>query len=146
MATTLATLKFTSAKKPSQLSAVQYRRNKICGRIDEQIALAAALAEGRTYAPSRQKTIVDADGTRRIVQAPKRVKQWWFTADNGKIALAVRYGSKTLELVKGKNAIELASTNDLVKTLALVKTAAEAGELDDAIDVASAKLRAGFAK
>jgi len=51
-----------------------------------------------------------------------------------------------LELVKGKNAIELASASDLVKTLGLVKAAAGAGELDDAIAAASAKLRSGFGK
>ena len=147
MATTLATLKFTLAKKPSQLSAVQYRRNKICGRLNEQIELATAQAEGRTYAPSRLKTVTDADGARRTVEAPKRVKAWWFAiGDNGKIALTVRYGAKTLELVKGKNAIELASTNDLVKTLELLKAAADSGEMDVAIEVAGSALRKGFGK
>jgi len=58
----------------------------------------------------------------------------------------VRYGAKVLELVKGKNAIEVANVSELVKVLALVKTAAGAGELDDAIAVASAKLRSVFGK
>jgi predicted nicotinamide N-methyase len=146
MATSLATLKFTSAKKPSQLSPVQFRRNKLVGRIDEQIALATAQAEGRTFAPTRQKTVKNEDGVRSTVQAPKRVKQWWFTADNGKIALTVRYGAKTLELVKGKNAIEVATAAQLVPTLELLKAAADGGEMDAAIEAAGVALRKGFAK
>jgi len=78
--------------------------------------------------------------------AAKRMKQWWFTADNGKLALTVRYGAKVLELVKGKNAIEVASASELVKTLEVVKAATVAGELDAAIEAASAKLRDGFVK
>ena len=146
MATSLSALKFTSAKKPSQLSPVQFRRNKLVGRIDEQIALATALAEGRTFAPTRQKTIKGEDGVRSTVQAPKRVKAWWFTADNGKIALTVRYGAKVLELVKGKNAIEVGTAAQLVSTLEVLKEAAEAGEMDAAIEAAGTALRKGFGK
>ncbi len=144
---TLAALKFTTAKKPAQLSPVQSRRNKLIGRINEQISLATALAEGRTYAPSKTKVVTDADtGEQRSVETAKRMKQWWFTAENGKIALTVRYGAKVLELVKGKNAIEVGSSSELVKVFELVKTATTAGELDDAIAAASAKLRSGFGK
>lgn len=144
---TLAALKFTTAKKPTQLSPVQNRRQKLIGRIDEQIALANSIAEGRIYAPSKTKVVVDAEsGEKRSVESAKRFRQWWFAADNGKLALTVRYGAKVLELVKGKNAIEVASASELVKTLELVKAATAAGELDVAIEAASAKLRDGFGK
>jgi len=144
---TLAALKFTTAKKPAQLSPVQSRRSKLVAKLEEQIALATALAEGRIYAPTKTKVVVDADsGEKRSVEAAKRMKQWWFTADNGKLALTVRYGAKVLELVKGKNAIEVASASELVKTLEVVKAATVAGELDAAIEAASAKLRDGFVK
>jgi hypothetical protein len=86
-------------------------------------------------------------GEQRSVQTPKRVKTWFWNTENNKITLTVRYGAKVLELGgKGKNAIEVASASDLVKTLELVKTATGAGELDDAIAAASAKLREGFEK
>ena len=51
-----------------------------------------------------------------------------------------------LELAKGKFAVELASEQDLLPTLELVKTAVIAGELDTAIDNAANKLRDGFVK
>jgi hypothetical protein len=78
------------------------------------------------------------------VEVAKRVKQWWFTADNGKLALSVRYGALLLELAKGKYAVEVASEKELVPTLEIIKAAVLAGELDTAIDAASNKLRAGF--
>jgi hypothetical protein len=49
-----------------------------------------------------------------------------------------------IELAKGKNAIELASSADLVPTLQLVRDAVIAGELDEAISSASEKLKKGF--
>jgi hypothetical protein len=58
----------------------------------------------------------------------------------------VRYGSKTLELAKGKNAIELGTQDELIETLALLQQVVIGGELDEAINTASDKLRAGFAK
>ena len=60
--------------------------------------------------------------------------------------MAVRYGSKTLELGKGKNAIELNTGEELISTLDLLKDAVIAGVLDEAIANASDKLRAGFGK
>ena len=46
----------------------------------------------------------------------------------------MRYGSKTLEFAKGKNAIELASEAEVADVLAKVREAAEQGELDALIE------------
>ena len=64
----------------------------------------------------------------------------------GKLNLAVRYGSKVLELAKGKNAIELTTGDELIAVLAKLKDAVLAGELDAQIEAASGALRAGFGK
>ena len=146
MATSLASLKFTTAKKPSQLPPVQIRRNKLVAKLVEQIELATALAEGRTFAPTKIKAVTGEDGVRRNVETAKRMKQWWWTDSSGKLALSVRYGAKVLELVKGKNAIEIASAAQLVPTLELLKAAADGGEMDAAIEAAGTALRKGFGK
>ena len=88
----------------------------------------------------------DEDGVRRTVEEPKRVRAWWWNAENGKIALNVRYGAKVVELAKGKSTIEVAAPADLIPTLELIKKAVEAGELDKEIESASIKLREGFSK
>ena len=46
----------------------------------------------------------------------------------------MRYGSKPLEFAKGKNAIELASEAEVADLLAMVREAAELGELDVLIE------------
>ena len=148
MATSLSSLKFTTVKKPAQLSPVLFRRKKLIGRIDEQISLAIAQSEGRSFAPMRQKTVKDENGVRVTLLSAKRVKAWWFNSDNGKLALLVRYGARVLNLsgIKGKDAIEIFPVTQLVPTLELLKTAVEAGEMDAAIEAAGFALRKSFGK
>jgi len=137
-------LKLTAAQKPTNIPAVQQRRNKLVKRLWEQAELAKALAAGTNYAAKKLKTITDADGVRKQVETSKRVKAWWFVADNGKLSLSVRYGTKVLELAKGKFAVEVGSEKDLAGVLDVIKAAVLAGELDAAIEGAANKLRAGF--
>ena len=144
---TLSTLKLSTAVKPRNSPAVQLRRNKISDRLWEQIQLATAQQTGTEFAPVRTRSYKDTEtGIRKQITAAKRVNQWWFTADNGKLLVNVRYGTHLIELAKGKTAVEVASTADLVPTLELIKQAVEAGELDAQIAVASEKLRDGFGK
>lgn len=142
---TLSTLKLSAAVKPTHMPAVQMRRNKLAKRLWEQAELARAQQSGTQFAPTKFSSVLDRDtGMRKQVEVNKRMKQWWFIAENGKLALSVRYSSKILELAKGKYAVEIASEKELVPTLDIIKAAVLAGELDTAIDAASAKLRAGF--
>ena len=143
---TLNALKLTATTKPTQVSAVQQRRNKLAKRVWEQIELAKAHQAGTQFVATKFRTVKDADGMRKTVETSKRVKAWWFTADNGKLAICVRYGSKVLELAKGKYAIEVGVEKELVNVLEVVKTAVLNGELDTAIDNAANKLRDGFGK
>jgi len=144
---TLATLKLTTTKKLTHISQVQQRRNKLCKRLWEQIELAKAEQTGGNFIVNRLRSYTDKDtGLRKQVETQKRIKSWWFIGENGKLALAVRYGSKVLELAKGKYAVEITSPADLVSTLEIVKSAVESGELDSAIDCAANKLRSGFSK
>ena len=68
----------------------------------------------------------------------------WWAGDSGKVCVSVRYGSKVLELAKGKAAIEVTDAQDLIRALEAVKVAVLAGELDAQIDAASGALRSGF--
>jgi hypothetical protein len=111
------------------------------------LELAKAQAAGTTFAPVKFRSVVEHDtGIRRQVEMPKRVKPWWFTTESGKLALSVRYGTKVLELAKGKVAVEVGTEKDLVPTLELIKTAVLNGELDTQIDASANKLRDGFAQ
>jgi hypothetical protein len=109
--------------------------------------LARCQADGKTYAPSRLRSIKDKHtGERKLIDSVKRVKQWWFVAENGRVCLQVRYGTRVLELAKGKNSIEVGTVADLLPLLATVKKCVEAGELDAQIDAASAAVRERFTR
>ncbi len=144
--TFITKLKLVASKRERNLSPILVRRNKLAAKIEEQLQLATAQKEGRLYAPKRIKTVTNELGERVAVETTKRVKEWFWTTPANKINLSVRYGSKTLELAKGKNAIELSSGEELLSTLSMLKEAVIAGELDDAITNASDNLRAGFSK
>ena len=142
----IAKLKLVASKRERNLSPIVVRRNKLASKIEEQLQLATAQKEGRLYAPKRIKNVTNDAGERVAVETTKRVKEWFWTTPANKINLSVRYGSKTLELAKGKYAIELSTGDELLATLSLLKDAVIAGELDEAITNASDKLRAGFSK
>ena len=142
---TLNTLKLTASTKPTQVSAVQQRRNRLAKRLFEQMELAKAQQMGTHYIATKLRTVMDTEtGLRKQVEMSKRVKAWWFVAENGKLSLCVRYGTKVLELAKGKHAVEVGAEKDLVGVLEVIKTAVLAGELDTAIENAANKLRDGF--
>jgi hypothetical protein len=145
---TLNGLKLVVSKKQKTVAPIVQRRNKLAVKLQEQIALCEAKRDGRTFAATRLKTVIDkGTGERKTVEAVKKVREWFWINDTGKINLAVHYGAKTLSLnKKGANAIELASGDELIATLNVLKTAALNGELDDAINEVSTATREAFKK
>lgn len=106
------------------------RRNKLVSKIDEQIALAT----DSEFSPTKTKWVTDEDGAQKKVEYAKRVKRWWNNAADGSVLLTVRYGSKPLELAKGKQAIVLSSIEEVEPTLQKIKEAVLAGELDGIVE------------
>jgi len=144
---TLTSLKLTAAQKSVNLPAVQVRRNKLLLRLAEQQQMARAQQTGEVFSATKLRMVKDADtGVKKQILTSKRVKPWWFVCENGKLALGVRYGARLLELGKGKFAVEIASQKELLPTMDLIKTAILDGELDAAMETASGRVRAGFAK
>jgi len=145
--TILNTLKLTAARKTRALPDVVKRRNKLVQKLTEQRELAAALQQGQHYAPKRLRSLRDAEtGTRLVKEVPVRIKPWFWTGEKGEYLLAINYGSKQIELQKGKTAIDVGSADNLVTVLETVITAVKNGELDVQIESASGKLRDGFKK
>jgi hypothetical protein len=141
----LSHLKLVAVKKPRNMPVIVVRRNKLSSKLWEQIQLAKSQLEGTPFVVMKYKTVKDREtGLRKQVEVPKRIKPWWFQSDEGKVCFSVRYGSWTIDLAKGKPSVEVESGEELVKALESIKTAVEAGELDQQIDAASAGLRSGF--
>ena len=84
-------LKLVSAKRPAALSAIQFRRNKLSLKLNDQIQLAKALKDGTIFAPMRTRNIKDSEtGEVRQIEVAKKVRPWFFTADSGKVVVQLR--------------------------------------------------------
>ena len=143
----LVNLKLVTTKRPNGLPAVVQRRNRLIAKVWEQGQLAKAQLEGKTFAPVVIRSVKNAEtNSRTNVEITKRIRPWWWTADNGRICLNVKYGNKMLELAKGKTAVEVGTIAELVPALETLKAAIAAGELDAQIDAASGALRSGFGR
>ena len=141
----ISELKLVADKKPRNMPVIVVRRNKLAAKLWEQIQLAKSQIEGTPFVIHKFRSVRDPEsGVKKQVEVPKRIKPWWFQSEAGKVCIAIRYGSYTLELAKGKPSIEVASAVDLIKTLEVIKTAVGAGELDSQIDLASQHLRQNF--
>lgn len=97
----LNSLKIVTAKRPAPVSPIARRRDMLITKLNEQVAYARAQQDGSVYAPTRSRKVTDQEsGESKRVEMPKRVKPWWFTDDNGKLCLVVKYGTKPLELAR----------------------------------------------
>lgn len=141
-------LKLVVSKKYTTASPVVQRRNKLANRLHEQIELCEAKKHGASYLPKKLKTFTNKQtGERMTVEVAKRIKEWFWVNETGKINLAIKYGAKTIPLnKKGANAIELNTSEELINTLKSIKVAVLNGDLDDAITEVSEATKAAFVK
>jgi hypothetical protein len=143
----LENLKLSSAKKPIHIPQVIFRRNKLSNKLWEQIQLAKSQIDGTPFVVKKFRTVKDSEtGIRKSIEVSKRLREWWFKNEAGKMCVSIRYGTQLIELAKGKHSIEVDSAPALIKALELVKLAVEAGELDTQIASVSASIRKVFDK
>lgn len=144
---TLNTLKLVTAVKPQQMPDVVKRRYKLGNNLWEQIQLARSQFLNEPFHLTKMKTVKNIDtGLSETIAVNKRIRPWWFNSSTGSLCVTIKYGTKVIELAKGKPSIELPNQEELISTLELVKKAVEAGELDQQIDQASGALRSNFKK
>lgn len=131
MSQILNTLKIVQAKRVNRaVDSAAFRRQKLATKIDQQMALLAGEVTNGSNGEGQQR----------------RSRPWWFTSERGMLCLSVRYGSRVIELAKGKNAIEVGDIQTLSATLQTVKQAVLQGELDTQIAVAADAVKARFKK
>ena len=143
----LSSLTIVQAKRQSLADPIVFRRMKLIRKLDEQINLANAVLNGTTYDVKRLKTIQnEQSGEIRSFEVVRNVRPMFFKATNNKLCVQVRYGSKVVELAKGKNAIQVDDEKTLVKVLETVRSAVFDGELDEQIAIASDAVKTRFKK
>ena len=122
----LQTLTLVKQSNNPQLSSLERKKRKLVQRISEQIEL----AKNPSFAPTIKKRVKRDDGTTAVVDVQKRMKRWWKTTANGEVELTLRDGNSVLELAKGKDAIALASKDEVQATLEAISQAVSEGEFD----------------
>ena len=143
----LSSLTIIQAKRQSLADPIVFRRMKLIKKLDEQINPANAVLNGTTYVVKRLKNIKnEQSGEIRSFEVVRNVRPMFFKATNNKLCVQVRYGSKVVELAKGKNAIQVDDEKTLVKVLETVRSAVFDGELDEQIAIASDAVKTRFKK
>lgn len=131
----LKSLSFVAVPKNSAADPKLARRNKLIMQLMQQ----RELAKDETYTVKRQKWVKQEDGSKQLIESPKRVKRWWRMDGAGGCYLILRYGNKIISPTPDKGAIAVGDRSMLGAVLDAVITAAKAGELDAAIETAKAE-------
>ena len=128
--TLLNALTLIKYETDNKLPPTLHRRRKLVAKIDEQIRYAT----DSSYQATKQTWHKDAEGREQRVTVRKRVRRWWTVRSDGTVLLTVRYGSRALELAKGKNAIVVNSVKELPTVLKRLSEAVEKGEFDKLLE------------
>lgn len=145
--TIIASLKVTNANRPRQQPAIVQRRNKLINALHDQLELARVEADGREYLKTRRrhfKNPVTGEYVEAIVS--RRPLACYWTADDGKVYINLRYGTKVIEIAKEKSAIEVGEKKQLVPVIEALKQAVAAGEVDRQLKAAGAEVGKRFSK
>lgn len=126
----LLALKFTSKPKVDVVEPTTIRRNKLIQRLNEQRAMVTCLLENEVFTAYKEVFVIDEEsGEKRKVKRPKRIRAWFYQSE-GKYYFEIKYGTKSLELQKGKPSIEVGSKDNLLTTIDTIIDAVKNGFLD----------------
>ena len=130
----LKSLNFVAVPKSTSSDPKLARRAKLVTQLEQQLGL----AKDENFYVRRQKWVTQEDGTKQLVDRPKRVKRWWRVDGSGNCYLILRYGNKVISPMPDKGAIAVGDKAKLPETLDAVITAARTGELDAVMAAAKA--------
>lgn len=133
MTTLLSSLKVIARPKIEPKPPILSKRLKLIDKLEEQQAMVQCLLENKSYEAYKDKVIKDPDtGERKTIRKRKAVRPWYFD-DNEHYYFEMKVGLKTLELDKGKAAIDIGKKEDLPAIIETLIKAVEKGELDQQI-------------
>ena len=132
----LAKLNLKTVQRNVQKDSVIARREKLVAAIEEQSKVLAAALNGDEYTVKTKRWQQNDAGERVRVEHDKRVRAWFFEQDNG-YYVQCRYGSRILNINGKSNAVFVDKLADVAGVLEVFKLAAESGELDKAVVLAT---------
>ena len=133
----LADVKLVSAVRPTFQDPVALKRSKFISRVSEQLEIANLLMKGEQIPFTSFHDPVS-------LKRPRKVSPWWWIDKEGKYLMAIKYGSKVIELAKGKSAVQAETLEQIIEVLKSLKQATSNGELDLHLTQASELIRKKF--
>lgn len=133
----LADVKLVSAVRPTFQDPVALKRLKFISRVSEQLEIANLLMKGEQIPFTSFHDPVS-------LKRPRKVSPWWWIDKDGKYLMAIKYGSKVIELAKGKSAVQAETLEQIIEVLKGLKLATSNGELDLHLTQASELIRKKF--
>ena len=121
-----AKLNFVSLPKNFRNDPVMKRREKMLSQLEQQ----RNLAQDPSFTIVQQRWVKDENGVKQPVERHKQIKRWWLRNGMGDCLLIIRYGSRVLELQKGKAAIDVGGEANLVAVIEEIMRMTKEGELD----------------
>lgn len=132
----IAKLNLKTVHRNVQKDPVVARREKLVAGIEEQSRVLAAALAGDEYTVKVKRWHTNDAGERVRVEHDKRVRAWFFAQDGGWY-VQCRYGSRILNINAKSNAVFVDTLQDVGAVLEAFKKAAETGELDKAVALAT---------
>lgn len=132
----IAKLNLKTVYRNVQTDPVVARREKLVAGIEEQGRVLAAALAGDEYTVKTKRWETNDAGERTRVEREKRVRAWFFEQDGG-VYVQCRYGSRVLNINGKSNAVFVNTLQDVSSVLEAFKKAAETGELDKAVAIAT---------
>jgi hypothetical protein len=133
----LADVKLVSAVRTTFQDPVALKRSKFISRVSEQLEIANHLMKGEQIPFTSFHDPVS-------LKRPRKVSPWWWTDKDGKFLMTIKYGTKVIELAKGKSAVQAETLDQIIEVLKSLKLATSNGELDLHLSQASELIRKKF--
>jgi hypothetical protein len=132
----LAKLTLKTVNRQVQKDPVIARRDKLCEALELQMQVLDAALRGEDHKVDGQKWMTNDTGERVQVNTQRKARAWFFQQDGGWY-VQCRYGSRILNIYGKSNAVFVDKLEDVAGVLQAFKNAAESGELDKAVVLAS---------
>lgn len=132
----LAKLNLKTVHRNIEKDPVVARREKLMAALAEQMNVHAAMLKGEDYFVPVKRWQEGEDGVRERVEGKKQIRAWFFEQDNGWY-VQCRYGSRILNINGKSNAVFVDRLEEVAGVIEAFKLAAEEGELDKAISLAT---------
>ena len=127
----LTQLTIVKSIRPNHQPIAQLRRNKLISKLHHQLLNIQSKIKGENYFVTKTQKVKKDNGDMIEILRQRKIREWWYENDDGKLIFEIKYGIKKLEFEKGKNGIEANSLNELEKVVEVLKKAVAEGELDE---------------